>query len=44
MIKTLAETTSWIEENNREKSMKQKRWVFEKINKIDKPLVKPTAV
>ena len=44
MIKILAENTSWIEENNTEKSMKQKRWVFEKINKIDKLLVKLTAV
>ena len=27
---------NWEQENNREKSIKQKRWFFENISKIDK--------
>ena len=43
MIKILAKNTSWIEENNKDQ-WNQKDEFFLKINKIDKALVKLTAV
>lgn len=47
-VKQTAQKIYWInlwnckQESNRKKTNKTRRWIFEKINKIDKTLDKPT--